>query len=219
MTGHAKAQPGANLPYTLPIMANTCEGLPDGALATLRTAWPNLPWSQMRPTHGAFHVVLVLPPTAVIRVRSGTGHAGYTARELHTAQILTAAGLNTPPAIGEPLVRDEWSAAAFGHAPGAALTPSTWVKDRRIVLPLLDTWAEAGRASAILHRELPPTRTWCGGERWPELVTRITAGGASRSRPGAGRHPMRPRGPGSRAGRAERRGPWRLRSPQHTDRR
>lgn len=156
-------------------MTNTLSGAPSEALATLQEHWPELPWGTLRETHGAFHQVLLLPPAAALRIRTGAGHAAATRREHDIAAILSGAGLRVPRPLAEPLHAEQWSAAAFSFAEGVSRDAGSWAEDRAVVLPLLEVWAAAGDEHRALATRLPAARHWCGGERWPSLVAQMTA--------------------------------------------
>lgn len=94
-------------------MTNTLDGPPADVVAALQRSWPHLPWSGARTAHGAFYHVLLLPPTAAIRVRTGSGHENATDRDVTNAGVLAAAGLRTPSPLGRPVSTALWSAAAY----------------------------------------------------------------------------------------------------------
>jgi hypothetical protein len=155
-------------------MTNTRDGFPGDALDALQAAWPSFPWHRLRTTHGAFHVVLVLEPEAVIRVRSGKGHIASTSHDVTTARVLDRSGLRVPQPLGEPVTEPTWSAAAYEYVPGTTLEPTTWRTDRRTILPLLESLVRTGEARPALRTELGPARQWCGGNEWRGIVGGIT---------------------------------------------
>lgn len=157
-------------------MTNTRHGAPADAARVLRRSWPHLPWTDVRIARGAFHHVLLLPPRAVIRVRNGAEHARATDREVTIATTLSWAGLGSPGPLGDPVHRKRWSAAAYEFVEGAGFTARRWSEDRHVLLGLLEAWADAGRRVPGLAGSLPQPRAWCGGDAWPSLVDRLTAG-------------------------------------------
>lgn len=157
-------------------MTNTRHGAPADAARVLRRSWPHLPWTDVRIARGAFHHVLLLPPRAVIRVRNGAEHARATDREVTIATTLSWAGLGSPGPLGDPVHRKRWSAAAYEFVEGAGFTARRWSEDRHVLLGLLEAWADAGRRVPGLAGSLPQSRAWCGGDAWPSLVDRLTAG-------------------------------------------
>lgn len=155
-------------------MANTRDGLPGGAFRVLQDRWPGLPWASATEARGAFHGVIVLAPDVVIRVRSDDDHADRTAHERRVAHVVGDLGLDVPRPVSETVSAPAWSAIAWQFRPGAPLRPGTWRDDRRIILPILDSWRlGAHRRNALVHL-LPAARSWCGGPRWPEIVERLT---------------------------------------------
>lgn len=156
-------------------MVSTLREPPAGAEQTLRRAWPELPWERMRPAHGAFHWVLVIPGAAVVRLRSGAGHRETIDREMLTSALLADAGLGVPAPLGAAVSAEGWSAAIWSHVPGQGMVARSWAEDRRLILGILDRWRDAALTHPQLERELPPVRTWCGGEEWPRIVDEITA--------------------------------------------
>lgn len=171
-------------------MTNTRHGASADAVRVLRRSWPHLPWSGVSSVRGAFHHVLLLPPRAVVRVRDGTEHARITDREASIASALSAAGLRSPALLGRPVNTQRWSAAAYEFVDGADFTVRRWAEDRHALLGLLEAWADAGRRAPDLATSLPAPRAWCGGDDWPGLVDRLTAGqdglrSAARQRVGA----------------------------------
>lgn len=129
----------------------------------------------MRETHGAFHHVLLLPPVAALRIRTGVGHEVATRREHDIAAALSAAGLQVPHPLAEPLHAEQWSTSAFSFMSGTSRDAGSWAEDRADILGLLETWSAAGSARRALAAELPAARSWCGGQQWPSLVEEMTA--------------------------------------------
>lgn len=167
-------------------MTSTLQGLPEGAATTLHEYWPHLPWHRAREAHGAFHSVLILPGAAVIRVRTGAEHRSLTHHEASTASTLAAAGLRVPAAIGDAVGTAQWTAHRYQVVDGAGFMPRSWQEDRGPVLSLLEQWRGTAAVHPELSASLPPPRHWCGGEEWPHIVHRLTAGSreiASLARP------------------------------------
>lgn len=156
-------------------MTNTLAGAPPDVLPTLQAHWPELPWSALRETHGAFHHVLLLPPVAVLRIRTGMGHEVATRREHDIAAALSAAGLQIPHPLADPRHTELWSTSAFTFVDGASREAGSWAEDRADILSLLETWAAVGKATGALASQLPAARSWCGGQQWPSLVEEMTA--------------------------------------------
>ncbi|ASK64922.1 hypothetical protein CFK39_02710 [Brachybacterium avium] len=156
-------------------MTSTLAGLPPDVLPALRERWPDLPWHGLRETHGAFHHVLLLPPVAALRIRTGDGHEVATRREHATAAALAAADLPVPRPVADPVHTDRWSAAAVSHVDGVLREWGSWDEDRAGILLLLEHWADVSRAHRDLATSLPAVRSWCGGEQWPSLVAEMTA--------------------------------------------
>lgn len=155
-------------------VTNTFDGAPAGVLPILREQWPELPWQSLREAHGAFHHVLLLPPVAAVRIRTGAEHELATRREHETAAALAAAGLPVPRPLRDPVHAEQWSAAVVTFTGGAVREPGSWAVDRAGILPLLEAWAEAGAGHPELSARLPAARSWCGGPEWPALVARMT---------------------------------------------
>lgn len=156
-------------------MTSTRFGAPADAVPALQEAWPDLPWQSLGETHGAFHRVLLLPPVAVLRIRTGEGHGAETARECATAAALAGAELPIPRPLGTAVSAQRWSAAMVEHVEGTARDPRSWTEDRTAILDLLEVWGDAGSAHPELADALPSARSWCGGDRWPLLVHEMTA--------------------------------------------
>lgn len=145
------------------------------ARALLREQWPDLPWHRLHETHGAFHHVLLLPPVAAVRVRTGAGHEAAVQQEHETLTALSETGLPVPSPLRPPVHTPDWSAAAVSFVDGAARKARDWSEDRVAILPLLEEWAAIGCANPQLAEALPPARSWCGGDRWPALVDEMLA--------------------------------------------
>lgn len=156
-------------------MPTTLAGLPPGIVPELRELWPRLPWHGLRETHGAFHHVLLLPPVAAIRVRTGPGHRAAIRREHSAAAVLAAAGFPVPGPLLDPAHTGSWSAMAVQHVQGRTREPGPWTTDRTGVLPLIRQWEATGEEHPELASTLPAARAWCGGALWPAHVSRLTA--------------------------------------------
>lgn len=149
--------------------------VPRAAVESLRETWPDLPWDRQHHVRGAFHHVIILPPAAAVRVRTGRGHAGAVCREASTARVLASAGIPVPRPLFDPVHTEQWSATAFDLVGGTAREGSTWGEDREGILSLFAEWADAGHRRPELSIGLPAARSWCGGEGWPLIVERLTA--------------------------------------------
>lgn len=156
-------------------MPTTLADLPPGIVSELQELWPRLPWHGLRKAHGAFHHVLLLPPVAAIRVRTGPGHRAAVRREHSTAAALASAGFPVPAPLLEPLHTEQWSAMSVQHVQGRMRKPGSWTTDRVGILPLLQQWTATGDEHPELASALPTARAWCGGELWPAHVSRLTA--------------------------------------------
>ncbi|ATG54422.1 hypothetical protein CFK41_06300 [Brachybacterium ginsengisoli] len=155
-------------------MTSTLSGLPRHVLPALQELWSDLPWHRAREAHGAFHHVLLLPPVAALRIRTGTAHVSAIDREHSVAAALSAARLRVPRPIREPVHATGWSAMAVEFVPGAGREARTWEEDRSGLLAMLESLADAGRSHPELEESLPAARAWCGGEEWPDLVDELT---------------------------------------------
>ena len=156
-------------------MPNTLEGLPPDVQPELRRRLPELPWDHVRETHGAFHHVLLLPPSAALRVRTGPGHEAAIRREHDTAAALSAADLPVARPLLDPVHTAEWSVMVAELVDGHSREPRTWSEDRIGVLTMLESWAAAVTEHPELAVSLPSARAWCGGDLWPMLVEEMTA--------------------------------------------
>ncbi|WP_250448228.1 aminoglycoside phosphotransferase family protein [Actinotalea sp. C106] len=155
--------------------------------AEARNVWPELPWYQMTPKHGAFHHVAVLGDEVVVRLTTGHRHAERTTAEAANLEALESIGFPwaLPRLIGGVEVRDAWSGVAMTPVPGRSLEGLPWSAARDAVGRVLEGLhaAEPHGADGALRR-LRPVRDWCGGPAWPEIVARLTApwGAAQRER-------------------------------------
>lgn len=154
-------------------MTNTRDGLPEEIADELREHLPDLPWHAGARTHGAFHHVIVMPEAAV-RVRTGADREARTDAEIGLASLLAERGVPCPRPRGAALHAATWSATVLDRVPGVALPGRDWATER----PLLEAAAQAlvtvaTADTAGLAAALPRPRTWCGGEQWPAIVTRI----------------------------------------------
>ncbi|MGY5765942.1 phosphotransferase family protein [Brachybacterium sp. DNPG3] len=156
-------------------MVSTREEPAPEVLSALRRAWPALPWERAEPAHGAFHRVLVIPGTTVVRLRDGAGHRTAVDRELRVAGLLADVGLRVPAPQGTAVHGEGWSAGRWEHAPGRGMRARSWAADRSLLLEILERWRDAAIAHPGLADALPPVRTWCGGEAWPRILEEITA--------------------------------------------
>lgn len=160
-------------------VTSTLTGLPPGVLSDLQLLWPDLPWKGARGAHGAFHQVLLLPPVAALRVRTGIAHEEAIDREHSLAAALSSARLPVPRLLREPVHAAGWSAMAVELVQGEGREPRTWEQDGSDLLELLDTLTAAGEQHPELADSLPPARAWCGGARWPDLVDELTRSDAT----------------------------------------
>jgi Ser/Thr protein kinase RdoA (MazF antagonist) len=143
------------------------------------TFWPELDWSEMIPSHGAYHYVAVFPGVAVVRVSTGTGHEARSRRESETLGAVSALRLpaEVPRVLSPVRTGETWSAVAVGYLPGRRRQAEAWSL----------VGGELGRVMNGIHSaslagapRLQPVREWCGGEQWLTIVTEI-AGQLGRS--------------------------------------
>lgn len=147
----------------------------DAAAAWTRRSFPQVSWSGAAAVSGAFHTV-VLGARHVARVSSGREHADRAGREWRTAvAIADAVGDSTSgivvPEVVTDLVSDaEFSGYLLSRLPASDEPPSEWAIVRPAYERLLDLLS-----TTAVREPLPPARSWCGGERWLDIVARDLA--------------------------------------------
>ncbi len=152
------------------------------AFSVLRTVWPDLPWVAPTYSHGAFHQVATLGATGVVRVSFAADHEAQISRQSTVLETVSGVGLKTRiPKLLRTLSHDTWSAMACTFIEGVHDADRPWHEIRRHFAGILDDL----RSAQVLAAGLPPARSWCGGEEWPDVVERITADHAYRVRSAA----------------------------------
>ena len=138
----------------------------------LQEVWPELDWSNADVVHGAFHRVIRFDTSAVLRVAIGTAHEARSRSELHNLETLGS--LNLPCEIPTPHSEvhtcDRGSAYLTSFVPGELLDDPGWEVVRE---PIATTLVALHSATLPDGATLRPTREWCGGMAWPDLVDRI----------------------------------------------
>jgi hypothetical protein len=129
-------------------------------------------------SHGAFHHVALLGSTGVIRVSFAADHEAQIANQSAALLAVGSAGLKTriPKLLGTHTSRT-WSAMACTVVDGAHETGRLWHEVRHDFAGMLDDLQGAHAPTG-----LAAARSWCGGESWPDIVERITAGASCRVR-------------------------------------
>ncbi|WP_019926820.1 aminoglycoside phosphotransferase family protein [Nocardia sp. BMG111209] len=138
-----------------------------GELITwLLDVWPDHDWERATVRQGCFHDVAVTG-SAVARVSRHGSQPQRLAREHAALTAVTAANLPVehPRPLSEVVDRRDRSAMLVTVAPGAEGPQPDW-----------DTVAdELGALLRDLHGTavgpMPAPRSWCGGARWPDIVT------------------------------------------------
>jgi Ser/Thr protein kinase RdoA (MazF antagonist) len=153
----------------LPAMS-TLERDPSTAWSTLRYGWPDLTWRDAIYTHGAFHHVAVLGRTSIVRVSFAADHEARITRQSGVLRQLSDASLATRiPKLLRTHTSDIWSAMACTFIEGTHDVERPWNEVRHHFAGVLHDL----RSVQLPPASLPPTRTWCGGTSWPDLVERI----------------------------------------------
>lgn len=158
-------------------MSHTRAGLPPSFLAELERVWPHHAWRDGDIRHGAFHLVVMFEDE-VFRLRSGRNHRCAINSEVAAMRQLAGSGLRTttPWVIADAFHADGWSAFGTTRLPGTPLVPTSWARDRRVILPMLDSLR-----SVDVHLEvgIPVARHWCGGPDFGALLEQLMEAVAS----------------------------------------
>lgn len=150
---------------------STLERDASAAWSALRRVWSELGWTSPVYSHGAFHHVAVLGSTGVVRVSFASNHEAQIARESAALLAVSSSGLKTRiPTLLRTLTGDTWSAMACTVVAGAHRADRPWHEVRDDFALILNDLQ-----CAQLPTGLPPVRSWCGGDSWPDVVERITA--------------------------------------------
>ncbi len=147
----------------------------DNALRTWAAGrWPWVDWTGAEVRRGAFHQVVLSRGGPIMRGAVGNGHAARGAREVTTARGVAGLGLTTavPSVLDGPLGDDDMTAVLISRVPGVHGPDRDWDAD------LADEYQRlfdqlTGVATSRLEA-LPGVRSWCGGQRWPEVVQQVT---------------------------------------------
>jgi Ser/Thr protein kinase RdoA (MazF antagonist) len=160
---------------------STLERDASAAWSALRSVWSDLAWTSPFYSHGAFHHVAVLGSTGVVRVSFAANHEAQIARQSAALLAVGSVGLKTRiPKLLRTLTGDTWSAMACTVIEGAHMADRQWHESRHYFAGILDDLQCAQQLTG-----LPPARSWCGGNSWPDVVERITADSGSRVRKAA----------------------------------
>ncbi|MDP9984441.1 aminoglycoside phosphotransferase (APT) family kinase protein [Pseudarthrobacter oxydans] len=105
-----------------------------------------------------------------------TDHEAQIARQSAALLAVGSAGLRTRiPKLLRTHTGDNWSAMACTVVEGAHMAGRPWHEVRDDFARILNDLQRAQ-----LPTGLPPARSWCGGNSWPDVVERITADSGSR---------------------------------------
>jgi aminoglycoside phosphotransferase (APT) family kinase protein len=150
---------------------STLERDASAAWSALRNVWPDLAWANPVYRHGAFHHVVVLESTSVVRMSFAGNHQELITRNSTTVRVISDARLTTRvPHLLRVHTGDAWSAMACTYVEGAHGTDRPWDDVRDSIAAVIDDL----RSARIPPSSLPPVRAWCGAASWPDLVERIT---------------------------------------------
>ena len=138
-------------------------------------------WTSPVFSHGAFHHVALLGSSGVVRVSFAADHEAQIAYQSAALLAVGSAGLKTriPELLGTH-TRDSWSAMACTVVEGAHKKDRLWHEVRYDFAGMMDDFQSAHEPTG-----LAAPRSWCGGDAWPDIVERITAGASSRIRTAA----------------------------------
>lgn len=160
---------------------STLERDASAAWSALRSVWSDLAWTSPVYSHGAFHHVAVLGSTGVVRVSFSANHEAQIARQSAVLLAISSVGLKTRvPKLLRSLTGNTWSAMACTVIEGAHMADRPWHEVRHSFAGIL-----ADLQGAQLPTGLPPARSWCGGNSWPDVIERITADAGARVRTAA----------------------------------
>ncbi|MBD7957709.1 aminoglycoside phosphotransferase family protein [Microbacterium sp. Sa4CUA7] len=135
------------------------------------TAWvsatfPRRSWTNLSVVSGAFHDV-VMTGEVVARVSSGRGHFERSTREWQIAQQVDNLFVDTavPRVLTDMHTSANHSGFLLSRLPDSDDAPAEWSEVRSTYAELLEALALAPTTL-----DLPPARTWCGGDRFLETV-------------------------------------------------
>lgn len=135
-------------------------------VAWVRQQFPEVSWDGAEAMHGAFHDV-VLGTQAVARVGIGAGAAHLRAEHASWGSWDSVdLPVAVPARMSEVRSREERSGYLVARLPGSPADGVPWTVVRETFAGLL----AALRAVDVRSLTLPPVRTWCGGDRFPEIV-------------------------------------------------
>lgn len=124
--------------------------------------------------HGAFHLVLTAPDGPSVRATLGERGHERSRREASTLRTLDEAQL--PLTIPQVLDGPHWVESSHSWVICLTTVPGSPAADlNKCSAQRLSAYADiltALRATTSGCGELPPVRTWCGGDEWPEIVRR-----------------------------------------------
>lgn len=141
----------------------------DHLRAWAASAWPARKWTRSKVIFGAFHQVLLCESDVAARIAKGTGHQQRVEREALAARRVAALGLPfaVPQPIGDPVTHLARTGLLTTFVPGQVKTTSDWADLRDTVTDVLGAFRNV---PADKSTALPPPRSWCGGNRWLDLV-------------------------------------------------
>ncbi|WP_114558252.1 aminoglycoside phosphotransferase family protein [Desertihabitans aurantiacus] len=136
--------------------------------------WPRVDWTGAEVRQGAFHQVVLSRGAPIMRGAVGNGHPARSAREAAIARVVAGLGLTTavPSVLDGPLGDEHMTAILISRVPGVHGADRDWNTDLAVEYQrLLDqlTGVDTSRLEV-----LPEVRSWCGGQRWPEIVQEVT---------------------------------------------
>lgn len=141
-------------------------------LRDLHSIWPRFDWSAAKVGHGAFHRVVRLGTTGVVRVVLGAANDVRAQAELRNLEAIGS----LPLPFEVPALRSGVQALGRGSAYLTSFVRGEVADDR--------SWEAVSEPIAValsaLHASTPtdrftlrPTRDWCGGTAWPGVVDEI----------------------------------------------
>lgn len=142
--------------------------VPEPLLEVARRVLPGAELDQARLSAGQFHDVVLLPGAAAIRVARRPAAAAELPRRMELLRRLAHVGLpfRVPEPLGEVVVVDGVAAVAVSWIEGVPAAKGAG--DPAQLRLLLD--AVAAVDLTALADVLGPPHTYCGGERWAEVI-------------------------------------------------
>lgn len=133
--------------------------------------WPGTDWGRAEIRVGAFHTVVIPPAGPILRLTTGSGFQSRAQREARTLRTMARISLPLPipEVLSGPLGGDRWSATLVTRVPGTQADDVTTASAGRLQ-GYADLLAAFHAADTDAVRDLPPPRTWCGGQGWPAIV-------------------------------------------------